>query len=342
MKNENGLIDSCQLYKYNKDICEVKSGDSGYFSTHFLSGGYDASVVQWLNYHTVSDRPMIQQLSVRLNIDVLTIEDLYKTSKRPKLEEYPSYLFFTVFSALSLDTNSPFLDKEKISFVLGNNFLISFQDKSAAHFEDVRDRIDKKRGKIRYKKADFLVFRMLESITDNYFEVLDDICLVIDEIEIKLPTNLNSLILKKVGNQKRKLIELRRIVYPLKDIATQLEKINNPLIESDNHYYFSEIKDNCSEVLDEIEANIQILDGLSSLYFAVQGQRMNEVMKVLTVISVIFIPLTFIVGVYGMNFQYMPELKMKYGYFFIVVIMLIIASLLLFVFYKRGWLKRNN
>ena len=114
------------------------------------------------------------------------------------------------------------------------------------------------------------------------------------------------------------------------------------MIETDNHYYFSEIKDNCSEVLDEIEANIQILDGLSSLYFAVQGQRMNEVMKVLTVISVIFIPLTFIVGVYGMNFQYMPELKMKYGYFFIVVIMLIIASLLLFVFYKKGWLKRNN
>jgi magnesium transporter len=184
-----------------------------------------------------------------------------------------------------------------------------------------------------------LLFRLLESITDNYFEVLDDIVNSIEKIEHRLINKPDNEILKEIEIQKRKLIELRKIVFPLKEIASHLERVVNPLIDKSNHYYFSEIKDNCITVLEEIDDNKQILDGFSNLYFAVQGQRMNQVMKLLTVVSAIFIPLTFIVGVYGMNFENMPELGMKYGYYICWGIMVAISGILLFAFYKRGWFK---
>jgi magnesium transporter len=233
------------------------------------------------------------------------------------------------------------LQQEQISFILGKNYLISFQQKSSEHFTDVRDRIEKKRGKIRSKGADFLLFRMLDAIVDNYFEVLVDITDSIEKLEMKLIRVANSDTLKMIEFQKRKLIELRKIVLPLKDVAFQLEKTQSQFINSDNHPYFADLKENCLAVLEEIDANKQILEGMANLYYAIQGQRMNEIMKVLTVVSAIFIPLTFIVGVYGMNFKYMPELEYKYGYYTIVAIMFAISISLLLFFVKRGWLKKK-
>ena len=205
----------------------------------------------------------------------------------------------------------------------------------------MRDRIEKKRGKIRHKGADFLLFLMLDAIVDNYFEVLVDITDSIEKLEMKLIRVANSDTLKMIEFQKRKLIELRKIVLPLKDVAFQLEKTQSQFINSDNHPYFADLKENCLSVMEEIDANKQILEGMANLYYAIQGQRMNEIMKVLTVVSAIFIPLTFIVGVYGMNFKYMPELEYKYGYYTIVAIMFAISISLLLFFVKRGWLKRK-
>jgi magnesium transporter len=246
-----------------------------------------------------------------------------------------------VRSALPAENNIFVLQQEQISFILGKNYLISFQQKSSEHFTDVRDRIEKKRGKIRYKGADFLLFRMLDAIVDNYFEVLVDITDSIEKLEMKLIRVANSDTLKMIEFQKRKLIELRKIVLPLKDVAFQLEKTQSQFINSDNHPYFADLKENCLAVMEEIDANKQILEGMANLYYAIQGQRMNEIMKVLTVVSAIFIPLTFIVGVYGMNFKYMPELEYKYGYYTIVAIMFAISISLLLFFVKRGWLKRK-
>jgi magnesium transporter len=329
-----------QLYQYNATDFVIDTNTPDFFAEKFknliVTNPQDTF---WLNFHSISCKDSIEKLFESLNIDKLTNETIYKTEKRPKIEEYPDYLFFTVRSALSKGLNSFFLNKDQISFILGENFLISFQSKKAQHFEDVRDRIEKKRGKIRMKGPDFLLFRLLESITDNYFEVLDDIVNSIEKIEHRLIHKQDNEILKEIEIQKRKLIELRKIVFPLKEIASHLEKFVNPLIDKSNHYYFSEIKDNCITVLEEIDDNKQILDGFSNLYFAVQGQRMNQVMKLLTLVSAIFIPLTFIVGVYGMNFENMPELGMKYGYYICWGIMMAITGILLFAFYKRGWFK---
>jgi magnesium transporter len=181
---------------------------------------------------------------------------------------------------------------------------------------------------------------MLDAITDNYFEVLEEIVESIERIEKRLIRDAKSDTLKSIEIQKRKLIELRKIVFPLKDITNQLEKMNSPFLEEENRYYFSELKDNCLTVLEEIDANKQILEGLANLYYAVQGQRMNEIMKLLTVVSAIFIPLTFIAGIYGMNFENIPELKLKNGYFIAWGVMIMIAVVLLIYFKRRGWLKR--
>jgi len=329
-----------QLYQYNVNDFVIDTNSPDFFAENFKNLiTLNQKDTIWLNFHSLTCKESIESLFTSLNIDKLTIENIYKTEKRPKIEEYPDYLFFTVRSALSKGLNSFFLNKDQISFILGKNFLISFQSKKAQHFEDVRDRIEKKRGKIRFKGPDFLLFRLLESITDNYFEVLDDIVNSIEKIEHRLINKPDNEILKEIEIQKRKLIELRKIVFPLKEIASHLERVINPLIDKSNHYYFSEIKDNCITVLEEIDDHKQILDGFSNLYFAVQGQRMNQVMKLLTVVSAIFIPLTFIVGVYGMNFENMPELNMKYGYYICWGIMVIISGILLFAFYRRGWFK---
>jgi magnesium transporter len=332
---------SCQLYKYDKEFFLVTNNTPEFFAAEFVQSAIDSEYVSWLNFHGLKDRKDIELLCEHLEIDKLSVEDIYTEKRRPKLEEYPNYMFFSVRSALPDENNTFILQQEQISFILGKNYLISFQDKSSDHFLDVRDRIERKRGKIRLKGPDFLLFRMLDAIIDNYFEVLEDITDSIEKLEIKLLRVANSDTLKMIEFQKRKLIELRKIVLPLKDVTFQLDKLKSPFLEFENRHYFGDLKENCLAVLEEIDANKQILEGMANLYYAVQGQRMNEIMKVLTVVSAIFIPLTFIVGVYGMNFKHMPELEYKNGYYTVIGVLFLIAITLLVIFVKRGWIKRK-
>ena len=331
----------CQLYKYDHDFFMVTKNTAQFFAENFHKNEIDGDYVSWLNFHSVSHREQVDHLCANLNIDRLTVEDIYSAKARPKLEEYTNYMFFSIRSALPHTNGAAILRQEQISFILGKNYLISFQERSSDHFTEVRERIEKNRGKIRNKDADFLLFRMLDAIVDNYIEVLEDITDKIEKLEMKLIRNPESDTLKLIEYQKRKLIELRKIVLPLKEVTFQLEKVNSPFVDSENRHYFVDLKENCLGVLEEIDANKQILEGMANLYYAAQGQRMNEIMKVLTVVSAIFIPLTFIAGVYGMNFKFMPELEYRYGYYTIVGVMFLIGLLLLLFFIKRGWLKRN-
>lgn len=329
---------SCQVYKYDNDFFLVTKNSPEYFAKEFVSTEIQKDQVVWLNFHDISDRLSIEKLGESLSIDKLSIEDIFKEKHRPKLEEYPNYLFFSIRSALPDEKNIFILEQEQISFILGEHYLISFQAKKSDHFTDVRMRIEKKRGKIRVKGPDFLLFRMLEAIIDNYFEVLEHITDTIEELEQRILHNTTSDTLKMIELQKRKLNELRKIVIPLKEATSQLEKSQSPLIDAANHYYFTDLRENCLSVLEEIDSNKQILDGMNNLYYAIQGQRMNEIMKLLTIISAIFIPLTFIAGIYGMNFKNIPELETQNGYFITIGVMLLIAILSIFYFKKRGWL----
>ena len=329
-----------QLYKYNATFYSVKKESSSYFADEFLESELDSDHVAWLNFHGIEDTESIEQLCHKLGIDKLTIESIHKQVRRPKVEEYSKYMSFHVMSALPKELGNPFLHQDQISFLMGENYLISFQDKPSDHFPDVRDRIEKGRGKIRTKGSDFLMFRMLEAIIDNYFEVLEEISSQIETIDAQLHLTQDKSILANIELEKRKLIELRKIAQPMRDVTNQLENSESPFIQSSNRHYFRSLRSSCMSVLEEIDANKQILEGMANLYYAAQGQRMNEIMRVLTVVSSIFIPLTFIVGIYGMNFEHMPELKYTYGYYSVIAFMFALSIGLVVLFKKRGWIKK--
>ena len=331
----------CQLYQFNKEFFLLKRESPVFFKEQFHQSELDDDYVSWLNFHGLKDKESIETLCRNLGIEKLNIENVYFPSRRQKVEEYSTYMFFSIKSALPSESYTKLLNQETISFILGKNYLISFQEQSSDHFTDVRDRIENARGKIRTKHADFLLFRLLEAIIDNYFEVIETIADKITELDSVILTRNGQNILKEIEVEKRKLIELRKIAQPMRDITYQLQSADSNLIENSNKLYFRNLKDSCLTVLDEIDANKQILEGMANLYYAVQGQRMNEIMKVLTIVSSIFIPLTFIVGVYGMNFENMPELKYKYGYYTVVGVLLLVGILLLSYFIRRGWLKRD-
>lgn len=233
------------------------------------------------------------------------------------------------------------IQKDQLSFVLGENYVVSFQSKPSDHFDVVRDRIENNKGIIHERNSDYLLYRMLDAIVDNYFEVIDSNTEEIVQLESKISKSNGTESMLRVEYFKRTLMDLRKYVLPLKEIAISLENSENPLFIKETKHYFSDLKQNCVSILEEIESNKSALDGLTNLYYAVQGQNMNEIMKMLTIVSTIFIPLTFIAGVYGMNFHYMPELEMKYAYYATWGVMILIALGLLLYFKKRGWIKKR-
>lgn len=334
-QNQN---ESCQLYLYNIENYSKKVGDAQFFAEHFLSMIHESEQTAWLNFHNITDVDCITQLFDQLKVDRSVVEDIYTQKKRPKIEEYDAYIFFSIRSALPSVDDTMHLQKEQISFVLGDGFLISLQEKKSDHFTTVRERIEVPKGKLRTKKADFLLYRMLEAVVENYFEVLDDITAKSKRLEARVLRSSHSSLLKQIENEKRKLYELRRISMPLRDVTGQIEKSSNPLFEVSNHPYFSDLRDQVMAVLEEIESAKQILDGLTNLYYAVQGQRMNEVMKVLTIFSVTFIPLSFLTGLYGMNFNHMPGADIYNGFFYFLGVMIVIVLGSFWYFKKRGWL----
>lgn len=332
---------NCQLYAYNQDEIDFQKFNESEVLDFYSSEKLSKDHSYWLNFHSLTNKEAISAFFDAHGFHRLTLEDVYTEKHRPKLEEFSNYIFFSIQSALPMEENDTTLNQEQISFILGDNFLISLQEKHSDHFPDVRERLEQGIGMIRKKGSDFLLFRLLDAIVDNYFEVLEHNTKIIQELELKVLRDTKEETLQQVEKIKRNLIELRRIVVPLKDIALQLEKSTNDLIAKDNAHYFYDLKDNCLSALDEIDANKNVLESLSNLYYAAQGQKMNEIMKLLTIVSTIFIPLTFIAGVYGMNFTNMPELKMKLGYFIVWGVMLLIAVLLWFYFRSKGWIKNK-
>lgn len=329
----------CQLYSYNSARFSVLKEDEEYFVNEYSYEKLPADEVHWLNFHRIQKKELITQFFKNQNFDQLVLEDVYARMKRPKLEEYDDYLFFSLRSVLPPESNNAPLEQEQLSFILGENYLVSLQEKSSDFFQGVRDRIELKKGTIRDKGADFLLFRLLDATIDNYYKVVEYVHERSRLLEPRIIDDPDSELLKEIEMQKRKLLVMRKIVGPLKDITLSLEKVENNLLSKQNLHYYVDLKDSCLAILDDIDSTISLLDGLTNLYYAVQGQKMNETMKVLTVISAIFIPLTFLAGIYGMNFHNIPELRSPYGYFILLGAMVIITILMIIYFKRKGWLK---
>lgn len=332
-------VKSAQVYQYSQEFFAVHNDDIKSICADFEPSIIDSDYVYWLNFHNLDQRESIELLCQKLNLDKLSIESIFLPLRRSKVEEYPNYLFFQIH-ALRNDSSKA-SETEKLTFILGKNFLLSFQDHQGQHFGEVRERIEKSKGKIRSQQCDFLLFRLLDALIDEIFVKADMISDEIDLLDTGIHSKMRSELLRGIETQKRELIELRKLVQPLKDLLAGLENMEHNLINPANKHYFKNLRNSCTSLLEDIDAHQQILESLSNLYYAAQGQRMNEIMKVLTVVSSLFIPLTFIVGIYGMNFKYMPELAYPNGYYTVLGVMIFIGLAMLAYFIKRGWLKRD-
>ncbi len=292
-------------------------------------------LVNWVNLDGLSDTSIINKIGEHYSLHGLLLEDI-TTDLQPKVEEYDDYLFFSLKMLYRIEKN--IIDYEQISFVLGKDYLISFQEKEGDLFGPLRERIRLDQGRIRKEKADYLLYRLIDIIVDNYYVVLDSIGQQIEQIEDDIYKDSSGQEFRKIQRLKKELIYLRKALYPLRDAMSKLIKDESGFIQSSNSRFFSDIYSHVAHLIDSLDTYKDLTSGLMDIYINTLNTRMNEVMKVLTVISTIFIPLTFIVGVYGMNFEFMPELHWTLGYYGVWIFMLLIFIGMIWYFkYKKKW-----
>jgi len=322
---------SMQLFQFSKDTYSENKD----FEEKDLTEFADLQSVYWLNTHGIDDVELIKNICYKLDIHRLVVQDILDTNQRTKLQEFEKYLFFSVKSILPTDDNK--LRIEQISFILGSNYVLSFQERPADFFEHIRQRIREYKGLARERTADFLLYLLLEAILDNYFTTLEELEPKIYEVVTITESDPDPKIMLEIENFKKLILQTKRSLSPLFEAISSIEKAISGKIQPKHLKYFSDLKDQCSQALENCEALIQRLDSGSNLFFSVQGHRMNQVMKTLTIVTSIFIPLSFIAGVYGMNFSNMPELTYQYGYFVVLGIMAVLITSMLIFFKKQKW-----
>lgn len=297
----------------------------------------DRGGVTWINIDGVHHTGIIEALGAHFEIHPLVLSDIVNTNQRPKLEDYQDYLFL----AMKMVYFGP-LEKalvfEQVSMVIGRNLVISFQESEGDLFEPVRKRIRSSGGRIRKAGPDYLAYALIDTIVDNYFVIMERFGEKIEEVEEDLLQNPTEKIMQEIHGMKREMIHLRRTVWPLREVSGALEKGESKIINRSTRVYLRDIYDHTIQVIDTIESSRDILSGLLDIYLTSVSNRLNSVMKVLTIIATIFMPLTFIAGVYGMNFIFMPELEWRLGYPLVMMFMLVIGLSMLIYFKRKKWL----
>lgn len=323
-----------QLFSFNANSYSLTDIDS----PETLSAAFPDDRVTWLNIDGLHDTALISKVGELFGLHPLLQEDVLDIDLRPKIEVLDDKMFFVV-KMLSVDEPSKQIVSEQVSFVLGDNFLITFQEGILGDvFERVRERIIKSKGKIRKMKADYLFYELLDSVIDNYFLVLEQIGDKLETLEKEILLHPAKKVLIRVHSFKSDLLAIRKIIWPIRDMISKLERDEDEFIEEQNRIYIRDIYDHIFQAIETVEIYRDTLSNLQDLYHSSLSNKMNEIMKVLTIITTIFIPLSFIAGVYGMNFENMPELQWKYGYFLILSLMTVISIVMLFAFKRKKWL----
>lgn len=292
--------------------------------------------INWINLDGLNVSPIIEKIQAHFCLHSLMVEDILN-DQRPKTEEFEDYLFVTLKMLYRIEGAE--IDYEQISFVLGSNFLLSFQEKEGDLFNAFRERIRLDQGRVRKKKADYLLYRLIDIIVDNYYNVLDNIGEQIEDTEECIRTDTSMETFKKIQQMKKELIYLHKALYPLRDAIGKLVKDESSFIQEENVRYFSDVYDHTIHLIDSLETYRDLTSSLMDIYINTQNTRLNEVIRLLTIISTIFIPLTFIVGVYGMNFEKnFPEIKWEYGYLTVWIVMITIAGSMIAFFKHKKWI----
>jgi magnesium transporter len=290
--------------------------------------------VHWLHISGNDQKDLLSELAAAYEIHPLVIEDILHTRQRPKVESYGNYLYITLrlFKEQNLKLTS-----QQISFVLKDNLLISVIEQDSPVFDEVKNRLAKNQSIIRQKGEDFLLYSLLDAVIDSYFVVLEDFSGEIEELEEKIIAHAVKQHLVQLQHLKRSLILFKKYTMPVRELLSNLERNDVSFFETENRPYLRDLLDHSFRVNDSVETYRDILTSLMDLYHSMMSNKMNEVMKTLTVLSSFFIPLTFIVGVYGMNFEEMPELRWKYGYYVVWGAMILLCVILYVTFKKRKW-----
>ena len=292
----------------------------------------------WINVDGVHDPAMIEKLGECFGLHRLVTEDLMSVVQRPKMEDYVEYLFVVV-KMLTYEEKEEKVVPEQVSLIVGPNFLLSFQEGIRGDvFQLIRDRLRAGRGTIRKRGVDYLAYSLLDALVDGYFVILEKLGERIDLLEESLIASPGKELMEKLYQLKRELLFLHKAVWPLREVIAALERRESPIIHETTAPYLRDVYDHVVQVIDSVEIYRDMLSTMLDLYLSSVSFRLNEVMKVLTVIATIFMPLTFIAGVYGMNFKHQPELEWRYGYFMSLGVMATIAVGMLVFFKRKKWL----
>lgn len=322
-----------QLIDYSRDTIEEESIESVEEILPYI----DKTTVTWLNVEGLGDVDLIASIGHALNIHPLVLEDILNTHQRPKFEEFDNYLYM-VLKKLALEGEAFSVSYEQISILVLDNFVVTFKEKPDDTFTPLKERLENGKGRLRSLGSDYLAYGILDSIVDQGFAILDSLDEIVESTEEKLLGNPSTDILVTIQRLKRELIHIRKSISPLREMLAAIVRTESVLIQEKTNIYFRDVYDHVLRIYESIDSYRDMLSGLLDIYISSVSNKMNEIMKVLTVFASIFIPLTFIAGIYGMNFEYMPELKWKWAYPTLWLSFVIIPVVLIIYFKRKKWL----
>ena len=297
----------------------------------------DTPPVSWINIDGLHELGVIEKIGTHFGIHPLILEDIVNTGQRPKVDDFEEYIYI-VFKMLIFDETTFHISSEQVSLILGPHFLISFQETEGDVFNFVRERIRKGRIQMRKSGPDYLAYALVDAVVDHYFLILEKIDEKIEQFEDRVYSDPTQEILLAIHDLKREIIYFRKQVWPMREVLNAWQKTESPLVQQTNKVFIRDVYDHTIQVIDTIESFRDIIAGMMDLYLSAVSNRMNEVMKVLTIMATIFIPLTFIAGIYGMNFKFMPELEWKWSYPVLWAVLMVIFVSMLFYFKRKKWL----
>lgn len=297
----------------------------------------DSKGISWINIDGLHDMNVIDKIGKHFQLHPLMLEDIVHTTQRPKAEDYGEHVYI-VLKMLLYNPGEQEITTEQFSIILGPKYVISFQEKVGDVFEPIRERIRKKNQRIRNNGADYLIYALIDAIIDNYFLIIEEIDEAIEKLDEAVMDNADQSVLSEIYRHKKNLILMRKAVGPVREMLNTLVRDEFALIDEKFDVYFRDTYDHIIRVIETIDNHREMLASMLENFRSIASNKMNEIMKVLTIIATIFIPLTFIAGVYGMNFKFMPELEWNWGYPVAVTVMVGVAIVMMIFFRRKNWL----
>jgi magnesium transporter len=335
---ENAIAPTIDLIDYNQTSHFCKK----IYKPEECADYLDTESVSWVDVKGLGNKEILQRLGKVFNLHPLVLEDVVNLAERPKVEEYDEQLVI-IARMVVLNQETDRFDGEQVSLILGKHYLLSVQEEPLNDcFDSVRERLQKGKGLIRKKEADYLAYALLDAIVDGYFPVLEKYGERIQQIEDEVINNPSQKTLEKIYQLRRELLQLRRFIWPQRDAINSLIRDGNELISDDVRVYLRDCYDHTVQVMDMLETYRELASGLMDVYLSVVSNKMNEIMKLLTIVSSIFVPLTFVAGVYGMNFEHMPELKWYWSYPIFWIFIISFGLGLFFLFKSKGWIDNSS